>query len=106
MSFKKAILVGMVTSSVIATTAMGMTHFYARSGRDGVKVFTEAKFSNMPGDGSYGTRRGRLVRGVTIFLNEGNYHGRKTTYNSSDIIRLEKINDPRYKAKGSWNWIY
>lgn len=55
MSFKKAILVGAVTSSVITTTAMGMTHFYARSGRDGAKVFTEAKFSNMPGDGSYGS---------------------------------------------------
>ena len=44
MSFKKAILVGAVTSSVITTTAMGMTHFYARSGRDGARFLLKLNF--------------------------------------------------------------
>ena len=97
-----------VTSIVSAFPSGAMTHFYAQSGRDGIYVFVRGHFTpnKLTTSTQYGLKKGRYVKGISIYLKEGSYYAEKHDRTGGMLIQLSKINDPRYKDTGTWKWHY
>lgn len=109
MKFKKILTSSLISLLVLGSvsSAGAMTLFYANSGRDGLKVFVEAKFTpdTLTTSSNYGLEVGKYVTKVTIRLVEGDYDESKST-TGPDLIRLEKTNNPLKSANGTWKWTY
>lgn len=99
----------MIIGVTMATTAYSvgaMPLFYAGGGRENLKVYVMAHTTKgvKTNTTSYGIKKGKYVKKVTVRLREGAYDKSKST--TSGLVKLSKPNSPFKTARATWSWTY
>ena len=108
---KKACVITICLSLLIATMASGMTHWYASKGTRGLDVYVEAEFDktktlNNDDCKKIGLKANKVIKSVTVRLKEGDYDKKKTGKKENKMVRLQKFNNPFSTSSASWKWSY
>ena len=114
---KKRCLIFIAAALLFATlsTALGEGYWYYGSGRDGVNVYVKAYFhAHKPvSTTSYGLKKNKHVKQVTVKLVEGEYSETKPSSKASSKADTKKhsvsiyhFNNPLVTSKASKTWSY